>query len=177
MAEYIEREKIREEYEKLTRSYVNDDPYIAEWRFDEMIESLPAADVVSVRHGQLGLPYNDEYYGPFANCEECGADYILPCNYCRACGARMSDNFDADIDCIDSVKTNKIDAKWIYETGIESPEILGSGSSFSSVATISNEDDAKEAYKKGGRNYLLRYKYDNARRIIQYWNGNSWESH
>ena len=48
----------------------------------------------------------------------------------------MSDNFDADIDCIDSVKTNKIDTKWTYETGIESPEILGSGSSFSSVAAM-----------------------------------------
>ena len=88
----------------------------------------------------------------------------------------MSDNSSADIACIDSVKTNKIDTKWTYETGIESTEILGSGSSFSSVATISNEDDAKEAYKKGGRNYLLRYKYDNVRRIIQYWNGSNWES-
>ena len=108
------------------------------------------------------------------------ADWEPP--FCPNCGAKMdledmSDNFDADIDCIDSVKTNKIDTKWTYETGIESPEILGSGSSFSSVATISNEDDAKEAYKKGGRNYLLRYKYDNARRIIQYWNGSNWESH
>ena len=52
MAEYIEREEIRRAYEKLTRSYVNGDPYIADWRFDEMIESLPAADVSSVRHGR-----------------------------------------------------------------------------------------------------------------------------
>ena len=89
----------------------------------------------------------------------------------------MNDNFSVNIDSADDMKINKIDAKWIYETGIESPEILGSGSSFSSVATISNEDDAKEAYKKGGRNYLLRYKYDNTRRIIQYWDGSNWESH
>ena len=89
----------------------------------------------------------------------------------------MSDNSSADINCVDGTPANKIDAKWIYETGIESTEILGSGSSFSSVATISNEDDAKEAYKKGGRNYLLRYKYDNTRRIIQYCNGSNWESH
>ena len=60
----------------------------------------------------------------------------------------MSDNSSADINCVDGTTTNKIDAKWIYETGIEFTEILGSGSSFSSVATISNEDDAKEAYKK-----------------------------
>lgn len=89
----------------------------------------------------------------------------------------MNDSFSVNIDSTDDTKINKIDAKWIYETGIESPEILGSGSSFSSVATISNEEDAKEAYKKGGRNYLLRYKYDNTRRIIQYWNGFNWESH
>ena len=49
---------------------------------------------------------------------------------------RMSDNSSADINCVDGTTTNKIDAKWIYETGIESTEILGSGSSFSSVATI-----------------------------------------
>ena len=89
----------------------------------------------------------------------------------------MSDNSSADINCVDGTTTNKIDTKWIYETGIESTEILGSGSSFSSVATISNEEDAKEAYKRGGRNYLLRYKYDNTRRIIQHWNGFNWESH
>ena len=49
MAEYIEREEIRRAYEKLTRSYVNGDPYIAGWWFDEMIESLPAANVATVR--------------------------------------------------------------------------------------------------------------------------------
>ena len=39
----------------------------------------------------------------------------------------MSDNSSADINCVDGTTTNKIDAKWIYETGIESTEILGSG--------------------------------------------------
>ena len=51
MAEYIERDKIRESYEKLTRSYVHDDPYIADWRFDEMIENIPAADVDKLSDG------------------------------------------------------------------------------------------------------------------------------
>ena len=41
MGEYIKREKIRESYEKLIRSYMHGQPYIADWRFDEMIESLP----------------------------------------------------------------------------------------------------------------------------------------
>lgn len=51
MDEYVEREEIRRAYEKLTRSYVNGDPYIADWRFDEMIENLHASDVAPVAHG------------------------------------------------------------------------------------------------------------------------------
>ena len=51
MADYIERDKIRESYEKLTRSYVHDDPYIADWRVDEMIENIPAADVDKLSDG------------------------------------------------------------------------------------------------------------------------------
>ena len=48
-----------------------------------------SGDVSRVRHGRLGLPYTDEYYGLFADCKECGTDNILPCNYCRVCGAKM----------------------------------------------------------------------------------------
>ena len=139
-------------------------------------------EVAPVQYGEW-VPIEENV----VECSVCKEQFNLPINcnsindcgmlYCCHCGARMSDSSSADINCADGTTTDKIDAKWIYETGIESPEILGSGSSFSSVATISNEDDAKEAYKKGGRNYLLRYKYDNARKIIQYWNGYSWESH
>lgn len=46
-----------------------------------------------------------------------------------------------------------------YETGIETPEILGSGSSFSSVITTIDENEAFQAYRSGGRNYLLRATY------------------
>ena len=100
MAEYIEREEIRGAYEKLTRSYVNDDPYIADWRFDEMIESLPASDVAPVRHGRW--IYNIES-GEYV-CSACGenalsfkkdtlygVDLYETCltDYCQNCGARM----------------------------------------------------------------------------------------
>ena len=91
MTEYIEREKIREEYEKLTRSYVRNDPYIADWRFDEMIESLPAADVAPVRHGRWidGDPYcpicrKDKFRGLDA---DVWSDWKP--DYCPNCGARM----------------------------------------------------------------------------------------
>lgn len=42
-----------------------------------------------VRHGRLGIPYIDEYYVEFANYQKCGTDNILPCNFCRNCGAKM----------------------------------------------------------------------------------------
>ena len=115
MAEYIEREKIREEYEKLTRSYVCNDPYIADWRFDEIIESLPADDVAPVRHGRwVDRPKNqglkDEEIGtvgmvdgePWSSCycSECGEwlvasdEYAVKGNYCPNCGAKMDGGAD-----------------------------------------------------------------------------------
>lgn len=57
--------------------------------------------------------------------------------------------------------------KTYYETGIETPEILGSGSSFSSVIIISDENEAFQAYRSGNRNYLLRITYgiDRSRKV------------
>ena len=93
MDEYVEREEIRRAYEKLTRSYVNGDPYIADWRFDEMIENLHAADVAPVRHGR----WIDK--GEYAVCMECcgrsGTQYDgveplpLMTQFCPNCGAKM----------------------------------------------------------------------------------------
>lgn len=92
MSEYIEREKIRKSYGKLTRSYVNDDPYIADWRFDEMIESLPAADVAPVRHGlwrKGGYVCGETEW----QCSACGETEwrtsIDRLKYCPFCGAKM----------------------------------------------------------------------------------------
>lgn len=61
-------------------------------------------------------------------------------------------------------------SKTYYETGIETPEILGSGSSFSSVITTLDENEAFQAYRSGGRNYLLRVTYSIDRpRMIERW--------
>lgn len=49
----------------------------------------PTADVVEVKRGCLGESYIDEYYGEWADCLECGTDNILPCKFCRECGAKM----------------------------------------------------------------------------------------
>ena len=92
MAEYIEREEIRRAYEKLTRSYVNGNPYIADWRFDEMIEKLPAADVAPVRHGRWMFVEQRFYHGGFVNlfrCSECKVATDREHNFCPNCGAKM----------------------------------------------------------------------------------------
>ena len=117
MAEYIEREEIRGAYEKLTRSYVNDDPYIADWRFDVMIGTLPASDVAPVRHGRWEWfeewnpstpdhPTECEDYG--WRCSECktSLDDVVggywddlddepKLKYCPNCGAKMDGECDA----------------------------------------------------------------------------------
>lgn len=111
MAEYIERDKIRESYEKITRSYVNGDAYIADWRLDEMIESIPAADVAPVRHGRWEWfeEWSPSTPDHSAECDDCGwrcseckteledtvgGYWDDPCeepklNYCPNCGAKM----------------------------------------------------------------------------------------
>lgn len=91
MDEYIKRKEIRKAYEKLARSYMHGEPYIADWKFDEMIEELPAADVAPVRHGRW------ENGNPI--CPVCGGDKFkdldadIWCDwqpaFCPNCGAKM----------------------------------------------------------------------------------------
>lgn len=54
-----------------------------------LIDNAPTVDAAEVVHGRLSDPYIDEYYGEFSNCSVCGADNILPCYYCRKCGAKV----------------------------------------------------------------------------------------
>ena len=88
MDEYIKWEEIRRTYEKLARSYMHGEPYIADWKFDEMIEELPAADVVPVRHGQ----WNDwEVFWKECSCCRYRTQKINAREYffCPNCGAKM----------------------------------------------------------------------------------------
>ena len=65
-------------------------PYVAGWNgVVNIIDSAPTVDAEEVVHGRLSDPYIDEYYGAFSDCLECGTDNILPCYYCRKCGAKM----------------------------------------------------------------------------------------
>ena len=105
MDEYIKREEIRRAYEKLARSYMHGEPYIADWKLDEMIEELPASDVVPVRHGQwIDNIESGEYL-----CSACnenalsfrkdtiyGVNLYEVCltDYCPNCGAKMDEEVD-----------------------------------------------------------------------------------
>lgn len=100
MYEYIERKEIRMAYEKLTRSYVNGNPYIANWRFDEMIEELPAADVAPVRHAKWVdnhctacgmMPMGDEMWKNY-DCEPPLFERFM--DYCPNCGAKMQEGVE-----------------------------------------------------------------------------------
>ena len=91
MDEYIKRKEIRRAYEKLARSYMHGEPYIADWKFDEMIEELPATDAAPVRHGRW-IADGDGYHWTY-NCSICawkdGYPFNERHNYCPNCGAKM----------------------------------------------------------------------------------------
>ena len=52
-----------------------------------------------------------------------------------------------------------------YEVGIETPEILGSGSTYSNVVQTKSEEEAFQLLQRG-RNYLARYAKENGRLIV-----------
>jgi CYTH domain-containing protein len=58
---------------------------------------------------------------------------------------------------------------WIYETGREEPEILGSGSNYSGVIITKDEEEAFQKAMDGYRNYLVRYKKRNGITIERQW--------
>ena len=90
MDEYIKRKEIRRAYEKLARSYMHGEPYIADWKLDEMIEELPTSDVAPVVHGRWETNSDRPDTLICAMCK-CGFDMWKhdPHNYCPHCGAKM----------------------------------------------------------------------------------------
>ena len=61
---------------------------------------------------------------------------------------------------------------WIYETGIEESEILGSGSTYYNVIKTTNKQKAFEESKNDCRNYLIRYKKKDGLTICRQWYDN-----
>lgn len=62
-------------------------------------------------------------------------------------------------------ESSKENLVWIYTTGIEEPDILGSGSTYKNVIRTLNEKMAIDLSKKSGRNYLVRYRKENGRKV------------
>lgn len=52
-----------------------------------------------------------------------------------------------------------------YEVGIETPEVLGSGSSYSNVLQTKSEEEAFQLLQQG-RNYLVRYARENGKLVV-----------
>lgn len=59
---------------------------------------------------------------------------------------------------------------WIYESGYEYPEILGSGSQISSVERTANESEAMERVEKYSLNHLHRFRFEDGKYISQFYN-------
>ena len=95
MDEYIPREAIThviKELRKAHKLYEGEEMMFSETDIYGLLSSIPVADVAPVKHGSLGLEYVDEYYGLFADCKECGEWNVVPCKYCRNCGADMRES-------------------------------------------------------------------------------------
>ena len=67
------------------------------------------------------------------------------------------------------------ESKWVYETGREEPEILGSGSHWYNVIRTTNEAKAFELFKEAGRNYITRSRTTNGNRETEWWDAHSKE--
>ena len=68
-----------------------------------------------------------------------------------------------------SLVTNVPPEEWIYETGRDEPEILGSGSHTYNVVKTRNEAEAFRLSKECGRNYISRYRKVNGEKIYQWY--------
>ena len=100
MAEYIDREKLLEDFERIEQSNK-----LVPWDLNPVaffvaVQDAPSADVVEVKHGQWkALPFVPAAGIPTAEaiCSECGRDVVYQVvddrymfeNYCPHCGAKM----------------------------------------------------------------------------------------
>lgn len=89
--------------------------------------------------------------------------------------ASLAKTLTLDLSDEDKVKEaeKEVNSDWIYETGREEPEILGSGSHYYNVFKTASEKKAFEASKEAGRTYLIRYKKIDGRTNSEMYDGYS----
>ena len=89
--EYIEREAARAWLHEEDFG-TPDERWRPESEFGALVDALPAADVVEVKHGEwIAVPSSDMSIGKAYKCSECGKfryGVRLP-PYCQECGAKM----------------------------------------------------------------------------------------
>ena len=94
MAEYIEKEKLLEAYNDVQKN-------AGMWRFETLVNYIPAADVAPVVHAKWFLLNECSNEGVY--CSKCKkkvyrSDYAnqkVKSKYCPNCGARMDGDSDA----------------------------------------------------------------------------------
>ena len=64
------------------------------------------------------------------------------------------------------VKSEQPKIEWVYETGREEPEILGSGSHLYNVVKTKDKEEAFRLSKECARNYISRYHKVDGKRMI-----------
>lgn len=67
------------------------------------------------------------------------------------------------------VKSEQPKIEWVYETGREEPEILGSGSHLYNVVKTKDKEEAFRLSKECARNYISRYHKVDGKRIYQWY--------
>lgn len=67
------------------------------------------------------------------------------------------------------VKSEQPKIEWVYETGREEPEILGSGSHLYNVVRTKDEAEAFKLSKECARNYISRYRKVNGEKVCQWY--------
>lgn len=87
MDEYIKRESVLKAYEEVQRGY-------GPWRFEALIESVPAEEVIPIIHGRWLDTGNYGYSkNPIFQCSNCRKEvedyYIKNHKFCLHCGAKM----------------------------------------------------------------------------------------
>lgn len=100
MAEYIEKAKLIEKFQNEVCTYnVLTHPigYCVLDKLDDVLNNMPVADVVEVKHGHWEKCIPRKINQPEAVCSNCGRDVVYTVvngkwkfeNYCPNCGAKM----------------------------------------------------------------------------------------
>ena len=94
MDEYIEREAAIKAIEKADYTLIANDADSCKADYlREIIESVPAADVVPVVHGKW-MPFHSEAAGDIQYCSACEIGFDAKTDYFPHCGAKMDGGAD-----------------------------------------------------------------------------------